>query len=84
MIEQQNKDIFIHHETILVGGIGESYLAEEIKDIEEELPSTIKLAYLPTLAFIRLRLSGKSRNKSDIIQEVKLFKSKLLNRLKIM
>ncbi|PUV21654.1 MULTISPECIES: competence/damage-inducible protein A [Sphingobacterium] len=82
LLEQQSKDIFIHHETILVGGIGESYLAEEIKDIEEELPSTIKLAYLPTLAFIRLRLSGKSKNKSDIIQEVKLFKSKLLNRLK--
>ncbi|RKE52528.1 competence/damage-inducible protein A [Sphingobacterium detergens] len=82
LIEQQNKDIFIHHETILLGGIGESYLAEEIKDIEEELPSTIKLAYLPTLAFIRLRLSGKSKNKADIIQEVKLFKSKLLNRLK--
>ncbi|OOG15980.1 competence/damage-inducible protein A [Sphingobacterium sp. CZ-UAM] len=82
LISQQNKDIYIHHETILIGGIGESYLAEQIKDIEEELPSNIKLAYLPTLAFIRLRLSGKSKNKSDILQEVKLFKSKLLNRLK--
>lgn len=82
LIAQQSKDIFIHHETILVGGIGESYLAEEIKDIEDELPSTIKLAYLPTLAFIRLRLSGKSKNSADILQEVKLFKSKLLHRLK--
>jgi len=82
LIAQQSKDIFIHHETILVGGIGESYLAEEIKDIEDELPSTIKLAYLPALAFIRLRLSGKSKNSADILQEVKLFKSKLLHRLK--
>lgn len=82
LIESQYRDSVIHHETILVGGIGESYLAEEIKDIETELPLTIKLAYLPTLAFIRLRLSGKSKNKSDLVQEVKLFKSKLLHRLK--
>ncbi|WP_324756654.1 competence/damage-inducible protein A [Sphingobacterium thalpophilum] len=82
ILEQQNSDTFIHHETILVGGIGESYLAEEIKDIEDELPPNIKLAYLPTLAFIRLRLSGKSKNKVDILQQVKLFKTKLLHRLK--
>lgn len=82
LIKSQHSDTVIHHETILVGGIGESYLAEEIKDIEAELPPTIKLAYLPSLAFIRLRLSGKSKNKSDIVQEVKLFRSKLLHRLK--
>ncbi|MDM1294550.1 competence/damage-inducible protein A [Sphingobacterium sp. N143] len=82
LIENQATETFICHETILVGGIGESYLAEEIKDIESELPPNIKLAYLPTLAFIRLRLSGKSKNKSDITQQVALFKTKLLHRLK--
>ncbi|KKO91039.1 damage-inducible protein CinA [Sphingobacterium sp. Ag1] len=81
LLAQQDPDLFICHETILVGGIGESYLAEEIEDIEAELPSSIKLAYLPTLAFIRLRLSGKSRNKSDIMLQVALFKTKLLHRL---
>lgn len=81
LLAKQDPDLFICHETILVGGIGESYLAEEIKDIEAELPSSIKLAYLPTLAFIRLRLSGKSRNKSDITLQVALFKTKLLHRL---
>ncbi len=81
LLAKQDPDLFICHETILVGGIGESYLAEEIKDIEAELPSSIKLAYLPTLAFIRLRLSGKSRNKSDIMLQVALFKTKLLHRL---
>ncbi|MGF7026779.1 MULTISPECIES: competence/damage-inducible protein A [Sphingobacterium] len=81
LLAKQDPDLFICHETILVGGIGESYLAEEIKDIESELPSSIKLAYLPTLAFIRLRLSGKSRNKSDIMLQVALFKTKLLHRL---
>ncbi len=82
LLAKQDPDLFICHETILVGGIGESYLAEEIKDIEAELPSSIKLAYLPTLAFIRLRLSGKSRNKSDIMLQVALFKTKLLHRLR--
>jgi len=81
LLAKQDPDLFICHETILVGGIGESYLAEEIKDIEAELPPSIKLAYLPTLAFIRLRLSGKSRNKSDITLQVALFKTKLLHRL---
>ncbi|WP_411973053.1 competence/damage-inducible protein A [Sphingobacterium sp. Lzh-3] len=81
LLAKQDPDLFICHETILVGGIGESYLAEEIKDIEAELPPSIKLAYLPTLAFIRLRLSGKSRNKSDIMLQVALFKTKLLHRL---
>lgn len=81
LLAKQDPDLFICHETILVGGIGESYLAEEIKDIETELPPNIKLAYLPTLAFIRLRLSGKSRNKSDIMLQVALFKKKLIHRL---
>ncbi len=81
LLATQDPDLFICHETILVGGIGESYLAEEIKDIESELPPSIKLAYLPTLAFIRLRLSGKSRNKSDIMLQVALFKKKLIHRL---
>lgn len=82
LITKQDAETFICHETIFVGGIGESYLAEEIEDIEAELPPSIKLAYLPTLAFIRLRLSGKSKNKSDITQQVNLFKTKLLHRLK--
>lgn len=48
----------IMHKTLLVAGIGESFLAEQIKDWEEALPKEIKLAYLPNYGMVRLRLSA--------------------------
>ncbi len=44
--------------TLLTFGIGESFLAERIKDFEEALPANIKLAYLPNYGMVRLRLTG--------------------------
>ena len=46
------------HENILTVGIGESFLASEIEDIESALPSHIKLAYLPKLGQVRMRLTA--------------------------
>jgi nicotinamide-nucleotide amidase len=37
----------IIHRTLLTAGIGESFLAERIADFEAQLPTNIKLAYLP-------------------------------------
>jgi len=47
----------IIHKTLLATGIGESALAELISEWEKNLPSTIKLAYLPEPGIIKLRLS---------------------------
>lgn len=47
----------IFHKTILTSGIPEAILAEKISDWEDSLPEEIKLAYLPTPGYIRLRLS---------------------------
>ncbi len=61
----------IIHGTILTAGIGESALAEVIKDFEYSLPAEIKLAYLPNYGMVRLRLStsgfdkDKTREKLD-------------------
>ncbi len=49
----------IIHRTLLTAGIGESFLAERIQEFEKNLPSNIKLAYLPSLGSVRLRLTGK-------------------------
>ena len=49
---------FILHKTLLTYGLGESVIAERIKDWEAALPSSIKLAYLPNLGRVRLRLSS--------------------------
>jgi len=58
---------FIYHRTILTQGIGESFLAELIKDWEEGLVvKGIKLAYLPNYGKVRLRLSATGQNKEAL------------------
>jgi nicotinamide-nucleotide amidase len=61
---------YILHQTVLVAGIGESNLAEVIKDWEAALPRNIKLAYLPNFGFVRLRMTGWSTNKDELEQEL--------------
>ena len=56
--------------TLLTFGIGESFLAERIKDFEEALPTAIKLAYLPNYGMVRLRLTGTAAAASVITPEI--------------
>ena len=44
---------------IMTTGIGESFLADKIKDWEDALPDYLSLAYLPQHGMVRLRLSGR-------------------------
>lgn len=60
----------IHHKTLLTYGIGESRLAARIEEWEDNLPDYIKLAYLPNLGKVRLRLSAKGPDKEILEQEV--------------
>ena len=57
---------FILHKTALTYGLGESAIAERIATWEDSLPEHIKLAYLPNLGKVRLRLSGKSLDEKKI------------------
>ncbi|MCD2260037.1 competence/damage-inducible protein A [Psychroserpens luteolus] len=61
---------YIKHKTFLTYGMGESTLAERIETFENELPDFIKLAYLPSLGRVRLRLSAKHRDKSLVEAEM--------------
>jgi nicotinamide-nucleotide amidase len=47
----------IFHKTILTTGLPEAILAEKLSNWENGLPGEIRLAYLPSPGFIRLRLS---------------------------
>ncbi len=47
----------IAHRTLLTVGEGESRISNMIKGFEESLPEFIKLAYLPGISRVRLRLS---------------------------
>ena len=55
---------------MLTAGIGESALAEIIKDFEDALPSEIKLAYLPTYGMVRLRLSTSGFDKNVVEKNI--------------
>lgn len=57
MIKSLSNRIILH-KTILTQGVGESFLADKIKDWESALPSHVKLAYLPQPGLVRLRLSS--------------------------
>lgn len=63
----------IIHKTLLTAGVGESFLAEMIKDFEETLPGHIKLAYLPNYGMVRLRLTATGFNKPETEAEVTKF-----------
>jgi nicotinamide-nucleotide amidase len=71
----------IIHKTILTVGEGESFLAERIADIEDSLPSYIKLAYLPKLGQVRLRLSGYGEDEATLKPEVDAYAAKIIERV---
>jgi nicotinamide-nucleotide amidase len=66
------------HRTWITYGLGESAIAERISDWEDALPPHMKLAYLPNLGKVRLRLSTKGRELPRLEAEME----HQLNRLK--
>jgi len=52
----------ILHHTLLTAGEGESRIAERIREVEEGLPPELKLAYLPSLGEVRLRLTARGED----------------------
>ncbi len=63
----------IVHQTILTAGIGESFLAERIKEVEDRLPEHLHLAYLPSYGQVRLRLSSEGEDRDKLLQEEKIY-----------
>ena len=65
---------FIIHKTLITYGRGESTIAEQIEDWELNLPSFIKLAYLPNPGKVRLRLTARGTDetllKDAILKEI--------------
>jgi len=59
------------HKTILTQGVPESILAVTIATWENELPKSIKLAYLPSENRVRLRLSARGIDKELLNEQIK-------------
>ena len=68
----------ILHRTLVTYGLGESAIANRLEKWEETLPDYIKLAYLPNLGKVRLRLSAKGFNKTLIEAKMEELSSELM------
>lgn len=60
----------IYHKVVKTVGIGESWLADLIKDWENALPEHIRLAYLPSAGHVKLRLTGFGNDRNQLTEEV--------------
>ncbi len=60
----------ILHRTILTVGEGESRIALRLEAFESQLPPHIKLAYLPNLGRVRLRLTGQHEDQQALELEM--------------
>jgi len=69
-IKAHFKTPFIIHQIIRTAGIGESILAEHIKEWEAQLPSFLSLAYLPSYGQVKLRITGSHSDQILLEQTV--------------
>ena len=57
---------FILHETYIVKNYAEAVLAEVLEEWEANLPSSLRLAYLPKPGAMRLRLTAEGKDKGEL------------------
>ncbi len=69
------------HRTIVTAGEGESFIADKIQDLEEKLPAHIRLAYLPDAGMVKLRLTGRAKDKEQLDAELKIRQEEIAERL---
>jgi nicotinamide-nucleotide amidase len=69
-LQEHFKTPVIFHKVIKTIGIGESTLAEMIDAWEDALPEHIKLAYLPSMGSVKLRLTGFGEDLKTIENQV--------------
>jgi nicotinamide-nucleotide amidase len=67
----------IVHKNIMTYGLPEAKLAELLTEFEAGLPPFVKLAYLPSLGIIKLRLTAKGEERNLIESEIKKQTAKL-------
>ena len=68
----------IFHRMIKTVGIGESWLSDLIQDWEKNLNKNIKLAYLPSIGRVKLRLTGFGDDEKTILRTIKKEEEKLI------
>jgi nicotinamide-nucleotide amidase len=75
------QDLHIRHQTFWVNGYAESALAILLEDFENNLPPFVKLAYLPQLGLIRLRLSAYAPSEKEAVDSIAILSKVLVDKL---
>jgi nicotinamide-nucleotide amidase len=76
------QDLYIKHRTYRVTGYSESALAIRLTDFENNLPSFVRLAYLPQLGIMRLRLSVYGHDEKETSESISILQKQLEELLK--
>ncbi len=73
----------IFHSTLMTIGVGESFIAETLSDIEDEIRKAgISLAYLPSPGMVKLRLSSYGHtNENDFQSTLDYYKNAIIAKL---
>ncbi|GAL66553.1 molybdopterin binding motif CinA N-terminal domain / C-terminal domain of CinA type S [Jejuia pallidilutea] len=68
-LKEKYKFPFILHKTLLTYGLGESTL-QIVSSLGRSIAKTVRLAYLPRLGSVRLRLSSKGFNEIEVRERI--------------
>ncbi len=79
IIKENFKLSNVLHRTICTAGKGESFIALMLKKFEQSLPSNIKLAYLPNLSLVKLRLTGQDSTEEAMNEQATLLEDLVSN-----
>ncbi len=75
------RDQHIIYKYLLLFGRGESFVAQDIEDIENALPEHIHLSYLPNYGELKLRLSGSGTDYAVLNREMDTYIDLIRSRL---
>ncbi len=78
-LRKRFRSSIIIHKNIMTYGTFEARLSEILEEFESQLPSNIKLAYLPSTGIIKLRLTGRGNNRRELANQIKDQVNKLYN-----
>lgn len=79
ILEEKYSVVTSYYETVLTQGIGESFLADRMSDIEDKLRGEgLELAYLPSPGMVRLRITGEKSERG--IGRVKFYVKQIEDR----
>jgi len=66
MIKEKFKRSNIKYRLVMTYGTFEAHLAELLEDFEKQLPDVVSMAYLPSSGIIKLRLTARGEDETEI------------------